>query len=510
MGNTISIDENTEKYQVTIPNQGTLTGYTLKNLSNGNPTTHRFAKVPYALPIKERFQLPKSIPDDYDYTGDYKEMGLKCPQPVYESKELVYKKSESDENIQYANIWIPSSNKYKPKTGWPVLIYIHGGWLQYGDPNHDIFNIVESMDDENFKQKYILVTLGYRLNIFGFLTCKELLKENPLNSNMGFWDQREGIKWVYKYIKYFGGDPEKITISGLSAGSYSAFFQLAYELYNPDETQIIKQSIFFSNMIFTQPKSIEECQEQFDEIIEKLGIKDLSSSKKLSKLRSYDFKFFETFIPKLHLHTFRAVTDNHFISSTILKDIKSGKFSKLLKNKKVRIMHGEVDNEGYLYSLFNAPSSYDDLSVQIENYYPKSIVPTLLNVYKVKDNININDEKILEQLSEMFGKITGDGQVYASSRGFMNNIINGGFPESEYFRYRIGYRGEWLDKEMSPNVKVTHSYDQPIWFYTLRMGFNNEEKEKIDLFLKPFLDFLYFEKDIKDWDTNDIKKYRCC
>lgn len=52
-------------------------------------------------------------------------------------------------------------------------------------------------------------------------------------------------KLLNGYIKYFDGNAEKITISGLSAGSYSTFFQLAYELYNPNEVQIIKQVFFF-------------------------------------------------------------------------------------------------------------------------------------------------------------------------------------------------------------------------------------------------------------------------
>lgn len=508
MGGTISVEDDSPKFEISIPNQGTLTGFTLKNPINNHLTVHRFAKVPYALPVKKRFSLPEPIPDNYDYTGEYKHLGLKCPQPVYESKQLKYPKSDSDEYIQYANIWVPASDKYKPETGWPVLIYIHGGWLQYGDPNKDTFNVVELMDDENFQDKYILVTIGYRLNIFGFLSCKELLEENPKNSNMGFWDQREAIKWVYKYIKYFGGDPDKITVSGLSAGSYSTFFQLAYELYHPEEKQIIKQVLFYSNMIFSQPKTLQDCEDQFNEVVDKLGMEGLSGAEKLAKLRSYDYTFFEEFVPKLELHTFRAVSDGHFIAPTILKDIQSGSFSQLLIDKKIRIIHGEVDNEAYLYSLFNPPSSFEDLAIEIENYYPRKVVPTLLDIYKVKDNIDSNSPDAEQQFADMFGRITGDGQVYASTRGFIDNVMKGGFPSKDYFRYRIGYRGKWLDEHMAPEVKVTHSYDQPIWFYTLRNGFTESEQSYMKTFLKPYLELLNFKEDIEDWDTSDYKKFR--
>ncbi|GMM47275.1 hypothetical protein DAPK24_038500 [Pichia kluyveri] len=508
MGQNVSTD-NCNKHTITIPNQGSLTGYTLKNPSNGKPTCHRFTNIPYALPTKQRFSLPSSIPDDYDYSnGNYLKFGLKCPQPVYQSKQIQYTLSDSTEHIQYVNIWIPSSDEFKPKNGWPVLIYIHGGWLQYGDPNNEFFNTVELMDDENFKDKYIFVTPGYRLNIFGFLTCDELIKENPKNTNMGFWDQRESIKWVYKYIKYFGGDPEKITLSGLSAGSYSAFFQLAYELYNPNEEQIIKQVIFFSNMIYGQPKSIDECKEQYDEVVKKLNIENLSQSEQLKYLRSLDYKFLEEFLPKLELHTFRAVTDDHFISSNILKDIVSGEFSRLLNAKGIRIMHGEVDNESYLYSLLNPPTSFDDLQLQVENYYPRKVSSLLMDIYNVKEEIDINSNDKDEKFAQLFGKIVGDGQVYVSTRGFINNIIKNGFNKNDYYRYRISFRGKWLDEHLDPKVKVTHAYDKPIWFYTLRVGFNNEEKKQIDLFLKPYLEFINFEKDIKDWETHDETKIR--
>lgn len=508
MGQTISID-NCEKHTISIPNQGTLTGYELKNPKNGKGTVYRYAKVPYALPCKQRFSLPEPIPEDYDYTGDYGTLGLQCPQPVYESKQLKYEECESDEYIQYVNIWVPSSEKDKPENGWPVLVYIHGGWLQYGGPNDDSFNMVEIMDDENFRDKYIFVTVGYRLNIFGFLTCDELLRENEKNSNMGFWDQREAIKWTYKYIKYFGGDAEKITVAGLSAGSYSTFFQLAYELYNPKETQIIKQVIFFSNMVFSQPKTISECKEQYEEVVAKLGIEGLSSTEQLAKLRSLDSKFIEKFIPSLEMHTFRATTDDHFISSTTLADIKSGKFSKLLADKKVRIMHGEVDNEYYLYSLLNPPVSFEDLEVQVANYYPKKVVSKLMDIYRVEEAIDVESKELVEeQFATLFGKLIGDGQVYVSTRGFINNVIKGGFPAKDYFRYRISFRGKFLDDYLDPKFKVTHAYDEPIWFYTLRAGFTEDEKEHLDAFLMPYLKFLNFQQEIDEWHTNDETKMR--
>ncbi|KAG0684138.1 hypothetical protein C6P40_003116 [Pichia californica] len=512
MGQSISTEKCTP-FVLETPKNGKLTGLTFENPETGIPSCHRFGKVPYAYTCEKetRFTLPKSLPDDYDYTGEYKELGLKCPQPSVPNKHFRYTKSPSEENIQYNNIWVPASDKYKPKSGWPVLIFIHGGWLQYNTPNTDNFNVVELFGDEEFHEKFILVTPGYRLNIFGFLSGKELLEEDPKNSNFGFWDQRMAIEWTYDNISKFGGDPEKITVGGLSAGSYSTFFQLAYELYNPKVKQIIKQCCFFSNLVYIQPKTIEESQDQFDEIIDKLKIdKSLSSAEKLQKLRELDTDFIEDFIPTLTLHTFRAVTDNYFISSEIMKDLDSGKFSLLMKEKNLRILNGEVDNELVKYSLLNTPTTIDELPIQVENYYPRSVVPTLLDLYEanVKDFEGLSGDELKEALRVKYGAIVSDGQVYASARGLINKLIENGFPASDIFRYRISYRAKWLDEHLEKEWLVPHGGDFTIWFYNLRKGYTEEEKIHVHNWIVPYIKFLNFDKNIEEWPTSDPKKIR--
>lgn len=96
----------------------------------------------------------------------------------------------------------------------------------------------------------IIVMPAYRLNLFGFLASKELQAEAEKHGetvgNMGFWDQRTALEWTSKNIKYFGGDASNITVGGYSAGSHSAFHQLAHELYFvPDDKAIIKRCIMW-------------------------------------------------------------------------------------------------------------------------------------------------------------------------------------------------------------------------------------------------------------------------
>ena len=512
MGQNISKDYKTTT-TIEIPNKGKLTGTVFTSPRTGNKTVTRFAKVPYAYPIEKskRFTLPVELPNDYDYTGDYTEFGLKCPQPSVPNKHFRYFKSPSEEIIQYNNIYIPVSDKNKPKEGWPVLIYIHGGWLQYNTPNSEFFNAPELFDDDEFMNKFILVIPGYRLNMFGFLSCKELLEENSNNSNLGFWDQRKAIEWTYKNIADFGGNPEQITVGGISAGSYSTFFQLAYELYHPEELQIIKQCAFFSNLVYIQPKTIEETQEQFDEIIEKLNIdKSLSSHEKLEKLRALDTDFIEEFIPTLKLHTFRAVTDEKFITQQIIKDLHTGKFAILMKEKGLRILNGEVDNECFKYSLLNTPKTIEQIPIEVENYYPRCVVPTLLDLYEAneEDFKDVPSEELSEAIRIKYGNIVGDGQVYSSARGLINKLVENDFPVENIFRYRVSFRAVWLDEHLEEDWKVPHGGDLSVWFYNLYKGYTEEERESLNVWLVPYVKFLNFESDIKEWPTHDPKKIR--
>lgn len=93
--------------------------------------------------------------------------------------------------------------------------------------------------------KAIVVLPGYRVNAFGFLAGKELEDEARANgetySNFGFWDQRTALEWVHDRIVSFGGNQDNITVAGYSAGSYSTFQQLAYDVHLPPRSSIIKR-----------------------------------------------------------------------------------------------------------------------------------------------------------------------------------------------------------------------------------------------------------------------------
>ncbi len=119
------------------------------------------------------------------------------------------------EDCLYLNIWTPTETKEEKL---PVLMWIHGGAYMHG------YGSEITMDGEGFaKDGVILVTINYRVGALGFFAHDELEKENAegISGNYGFWDQISALKWIHENIEAFGGDPEKISIAGQSAGCMS-------------------------------------------------------------------------------------------------------------------------------------------------------------------------------------------------------------------------------------------------------------------------------------------------
>ncbi|KAJ7033148.1 alpha/beta-hydrolase [Mycena alexandri] len=117
----------------------------------------------------------------------------------------------SDEDCLFLNVHVPTVPKSKALL--PVIVYLHGGGYDAGN--------ISLYPTQNFVSLgsggVIAVSVQYRLGVFGFLAGKEVKEEGDLNA--GLLDQNFALQWVQKYISHFGGDPNKVTIWGQSAGA---------------------------------------------------------------------------------------------------------------------------------------------------------------------------------------------------------------------------------------------------------------------------------------------------
>lgn len=382
-----------------------------------------------------------------------------------------------------------------------MLFYIHGGFLQFGNPN--------DMDMRAFLSdsptRCIVVAPAYRLNLFGFLSSPELLQACPdFAVNLGFWDQRLALQWTWENISYFGGNPSNITLSGYSAGAHSVFHQLAYDLGVPHQKAIVKRALMLSNGTGVQPKSLEESQQQFNEFLQALNVSSsLRPSEKLAKLRALPARTLIEASAKIQTHQFRAVTDRTFVRHNLINELENGTFAQRLKQRNIPLMVGECSEEHFLYSTWKPPPpSYTALSHRLAADYPLAVVHILMAHYFPSRTLPSR----YESWSAAFGHIYADVQIHALERGLADALARHGAGHLLH-RYRIEWRAACVDRKVPPQYGPTHTTDLPIWFWGNGDALAEEEKGIItDAFQKPLAQFL--SGGMVEWGTSGVRQVR--
>ena len=185
---------------------------------------HRFSGIPYAAPPvgPRRWQAPQPAPK-WTNVRPATEFGPRAMQlPLF--GDMNFRSQGVSEDCLYLNVWTGAKSAQERR---PVLVYFYGGGFVAGDGSEPRY------DGESLaKQGIVTVTVNYRLGVFGFLAHPELTKESPnhASGNYGLLDQAAALRWVKNNIAAFGGDPQRVTIGGESAGSYSVSAQMASPL----------------------------------------------------------------------------------------------------------------------------------------------------------------------------------------------------------------------------------------------------------------------------------------
>ncbi|CAH2233120.1 jg13984 [Pararge aegeria aegeria] len=205
-------------------NEGSLRG-AVQKLYNGSDY-YSFQGIPYAQPPvgKLRFKAPLP-PQPWEGILDATKHGPVCPQTT-PTRELL----EGDENCLFLNVYTRS---LKMESKLPVMVYIHGGGYLSGSGNDDMYGPKFLLS-----QNIILVTINYRLEVFGFL-C---LDTPEVPGNAGLKDQVAAFRWIKNNIDQFGGDPENVTIFGESAGGASVSLHMLSSMSKGLFTRAISQS----------------------------------------------------------------------------------------------------------------------------------------------------------------------------------------------------------------------------------------------------------------------------
>ncbi|XP_063701833.1 venom carboxylesterase-6-like [Culicoides brevitarsis] len=189
-----------------------------------------FEGIPYAEPpIGElRFEPPVPIHTKRDDVIQATKPGNACLQWSH----LILDKEDrmmGSEDCLYLNVYTPKNLSKNEKI--PVIVYIHGGALMYGRGDYYGPEFLT-------KRPLIVVTFNYRLGPLGFMSSGCHL----MPGNMGMKDQVAALKWVKENIEAFGGDAEKITITGFSAGGASTHFHTMSDMSKGLFTNAISHS----------------------------------------------------------------------------------------------------------------------------------------------------------------------------------------------------------------------------------------------------------------------------
>lgn len=203
----------------------------VQGVYNEDKSVEIYAGVPYAkAPIGDlRWKEPEPV-ENWTGTLDCAYFGPRAMQTdqlpfinglvdMYAEKSwhpdfTMHPEQNMSEDCLYLNIWRPKEIKEK----LPILVFIHGGSLTSGSSSYEDYN-----GEEMAKTGVIMITIAYRVGVFGYYAHEDLIKESPNDTtgNYGLLDQIQALKWVNENADYFGGDASNITIAGESAGSSS-------------------------------------------------------------------------------------------------------------------------------------------------------------------------------------------------------------------------------------------------------------------------------------------------
>ncbi|MCX4919035.1 carboxylesterase/lipase family protein [Streptomyces sp. NBC_00687] len=183
--------------------------------------------IPYAAPPTGalRWRPPQPAPS-WSGVRDATSPGHTCFGIITPSTPL----SAMSEDCLTLNVWAPTAD-VRPKA---VMVWLHGGGFQFGsgsEPGYDGARLAA--------KGVVVVTLNYRLGVFGFLARHDLDAESGPSGDLGLQDQIAALRWVQSDIAAFGGDPDRVTVFGESAGAHSVGILMS----SPTTTGLFQRAI---------------------------------------------------------------------------------------------------------------------------------------------------------------------------------------------------------------------------------------------------------------------------
>ncbi|OCH92823.1 carotenoid ester lipase precursor [Obba rivulosa] len=352
--------------------------------------TDKFLGVPFAQPPTGdlRFRLPQPN-DPYNGTHTATAFGPSCPQQAltlplpsglasdaidFIVNSVFQVVTPSNEDCLTLNVFTPAGTR--PGANLPVVAVTCtlGTLSLILTGSYDGGVIVQRSVELGEPVIYVSVNYRCRTIAFGFLASQEV-KDAGLG-NFGLWDQRQGLKWIQKYIAAFGGDPTRVTIWGESAGAISVALQMLTNGGNPEG---LFRAAFMESGSPIPVGDITNGQKYYDDLVSETGC--AGSADTLECLRQLPFDTLNAAVDKSPgIFAFQSLNlawlprvDGVFLTDTPQNLVLQGSVAD------VPFVTGDCDDEGTLFSLSNINiTTQSELADYLTSNYMSS-VPESLN-----------------------------------------------------------------------------------------------------------------------------------
>ena len=427
---------------------GTMTGVPHKGEYEGITS---FRGVPYAAaPVGDLRWAPPQDPASWSgifradtYAKIVRQNSSDTAKEPWKSDFYPNGTPEQDEDGLYLNI-TTSYTGGGANADRPVFIWFHGGGL-----NHGYSYEVEFNGEELAKKGIVLVTVGHRLNSFGYLALPQLTAEQGQSGNYGLMDQFKALDWVWENIEEFGGDRDNITIGGQSGGA-SKSIAMAISPYNNGR---IKNVIMQSGLQYTATyRSLEDAEAAGTAWLERIGV---NPNAELSELRALDGDLL------LQGASGSMTMDGEYITYPSAKEA---------------IENGAMDGINILTGTALGEASYQSAETAEEFYAKyKELLGDLYDLYDFENLVKVTDENA----NDTSRRLASMGLTTQGSRNLMSDRLFGKYYTNltggDVYAYLFSHFTPSLPEEEgtdrdSDNLWAWHSSDLWYTFNSLRDG----------------------------------------
>jgi carboxylesterase type B len=412
-----------------------------------------FLGIPFAESTAQENRWAPPVPKaSWSETRSAKDFGAICPQsgnpqlPLLQSKSglgngtdqsntsstvTVAEKSEDCLNL---NVWAPAAAQQGPKRA--VMVFLYGGAFDQGKSSNPLYDGAYLAANQDI----LLVSFNYRLGVLGFLAA------DGLTGNYGFLDQQLALAWVQKNIASFGGDPDKVTLVGESAGA----MLVSLHLFSARDSQPLFRAAVMQSPFFSLPyKGLQEQVDVGNLFKRQLGcadtrcLRNIDAAALVAAQRTFTNSMSAIFSgPKYYL-PFTPLIDG-----VVLNQQPVGALGQASKP----FILGTNKDEGSLF-VSDKPISTDAYTLSVANLFGRDF-QKVLNQYPVKTP----DENI-----KTWAQVQTDGLLRCSSRSVATNA------DAPVFIYAFNHTPSfkvWGGPECNRDGTVCHGAELPFVFHS--------------------------------------------